>query len=57
MKKFMCRCGMWMVILALAAGIFYLMWSARSKPMGENGTLVKNMGQNMCREAKNCLNL
>lgn len=57
MKKFMCRCGMWIVVLALAAGIFYLLWSTKPKAMRERGTLVKNISQNICQEVKHCLNL
>lgn len=43
MKKFVCRCGLWMVILALAAGIFYLLWGGKNQDLGREGTLVKNI--------------
>ncbi|MDO5345032.1 MAG: hypothetical protein Q4E91_04750 [Lachnospiraceae bacterium] len=45
MKKFVCRFGMWMVVLALAAGIFYLFWGRNSQDKNQMGTLVKNMAQ------------
>ncbi|MDD2959446.1 MAG: hypothetical protein PHE06_08880 [Lachnospiraceae bacterium] len=53
MKKFMCRCGLWIIILGLAAGIFCLFWNMRSDDMSENGTLVKNL----CERGKNCMNM
>ena len=53
MKKFVCKCGLWIVMLALAAGIFYLVWSMKKPEMEENGTLVKNM----CRDLEDALRM
>ncbi len=49
MKKFVCRFGLWIVILALAAGIFYLFRSGKAQDMGQVGTLVENMMQGKSR--------
>ena len=51
MKKMIYHVGLIVIILALTAGIFYYFWTMKSKNMGENGTLVKNI----CEEAKRCL--
>lgn len=48
MKKMIYHVGLIVIILALTAGIFYYFWTMKSKNMGENGTLVKNI----CEEAK-----
>ena len=48
MKKMIYHVGLIVIILALTAGIFYYLWTMKSKDMAENGTLVKNI----CEEAK-----
>lgn len=47
MKKFLCTCGLVAVILALAAGIYYLFWYSGKKDLGEMGVLVKNQVENL----------
>lgn len=42
MKKFVCKCGLWIAVLALAAGIFYLFCGMRAQNMEQAGTLVMN---------------
>lgn len=53
MKKFMCRCGLFMLVLVLAASIFYVIWSMKNRNVSDGGTLVKNM----CNDAREYLHL
>ena len=46
MKRFLCRYGIWVAVLALAAGIFYALFVMRTEDLSERGTLVRAI----CRE-------
>ena len=52
MKKFLCTCGLLAVMLALAAGIYYLFWYSGKKDLGDVGTLVRNFCQESAKEWK-----